>query len=35
VNTNHSSGFKVDEEVLKYGALSLANLAYEFGINRQ
>jgi carboxypeptidase Ss1 len=31
VNTNHSSGFKVDETVLKYGSLSLANLAYEFG----
>jgi len=31
VNTNHSSGFKVDEDVLKYGSLSLANLAYEFG----
>jgi len=31
LNTNHSSEFKVDEDVLKYGALSLANLAYEFG----
>jgi carboxypeptidase Ss1 len=31
VNTNHSSKFKVDEDVLKYGSLSLANLAYEFG----
>jgi carboxypeptidase Ss1 len=31
VHTNHSSGFKVDEDVLKYGSLSLANLAYEFG----
>jgi carboxypeptidase Ss1 len=31
INTNHSSGFKVDERVLKYGSLSLANLAYEFG----
>jgi carboxypeptidase Ss1 len=30
-NTNHSSGFKVDEDVLKYGSLSLANLAWEFG----
>jgi len=30
-NTNHSSKFKVDEDVLKYGALSLAKLAYEFG----
>ena len=30
-NTNHSSGFKVDEDVLKYGSLSLANLALEFG----
>jgi carboxypeptidase Ss1 len=31
VSTNHSSEFKVDEDVLKYGSLSLANLAYEFG----
>jgi carboxypeptidase Ss1 len=31
VNTNHSSEFKVDEDVLKYGSLSLGNLAYEFG----
>jgi len=31
VNTNHSSEFKVDEDVLKYGSLSLANIAYEFG----
>jgi carboxypeptidase Ss1 len=31
-NTNHSSAFKVDEDVLKYGTLSLANLAYEFGM---
>ncbi len=30
-NTNHSSQFKVDEDVLKYGTLSLAKLAYEFG----
>ncbi len=30
-NTNHSSKFKVDEDVLKYGSLSLAKLAYEFG----
>jgi len=30
-NTNHSSKFKVDEAVLKYGTLSLAKLAYEFG----
>jgi carboxypeptidase Ss1 len=30
-NTNHSSEFKVDEDVLKYGSLSLADLAYEFG----
>jgi carboxypeptidase Ss1 len=30
-NTNHSSNFKVDESVLKYGTLSLARLAYEFG----
>ena len=29
--TNHSSRFKVDEDVLKYGALSLAKLASEFG----
>ena len=31
LNTNHSSEFKVDEDVLKYGSLSLSNLAYEFG----
>lgn len=31
INTNHSSKFKVDEDVLKYGSLSLANIAYEFG----
>jgi carboxypeptidase Ss1 len=31
VHPNHSSGFKVDEDVLKYGSLSLANLAHEFG----
>jgi len=30
-STNHSSQFKVDEDVLKYGTLSLAKLAYEFG----
>ena len=34
VNANHSSEFKVDEQVLKYGSLSLANLAYEFGSRR-
>lgn len=28
---NHSSNFKVDEDVLKYGSLSLAKLALEFG----
>ncbi len=28
---NHSSKFKVDEDVLKYGAASLAKLALEFG----
>ena len=28
---NHSSKFKVDEDVLKFGAASLAMLAYEFG----
>ncbi|MGI0090709.1 MAG: carboxypeptidase CpsA [Nitrososphaerales archaeon] len=28
---NHSSKFKVDEDVLKFGALSLATLALEFG----
>jgi carboxypeptidase Ss1 len=27
---NHSSRFKIDENVMKYGALSLATLAYEF-----
>jgi carboxypeptidase Ss1 len=28
---NHSSRFKVDEDVLKYGTHSLAKLAFEFG----
>lgn len=28
---NHSSRFKVDEDVLKFGAASLAMLAFEFG----
>ncbi len=28
---NHSSKFKVDEDVLKFGAASLAMLAFEFG----
>ncbi len=31
VYPNHSSRFKVDEDVLKYGAASLAMLAFEFG----
>ncbi len=31
VYPNHSSRFKVDEDVLKFGAASLATLAYEFG----
>jgi carboxypeptidase Ss1 len=31
VYPNHSSRFKVDEGVLKYGAASLAMLAFEFG----
>ena len=31
VYPNHSSRFKVDEQVLKYGTASLALLAYEFG----
>jgi carboxypeptidase Ss1 len=31
MHTNHSSQFKVDEDVLKYGSLSLGNLACEFG----
>jgi carboxypeptidase Ss1 len=31
VYPNHSSKFKVDEDVLKYGTASLALLAYEFG----
>ena len=31
VYPNHSSKFKVDEDVLKFGALSLAKLALEFG----
>lgn len=30
VHPNHSSKFKVDEDVLKYGVASLALLAYEF-----
>ncbi|MDA4132894.1 MAG: M20/M25/M40 family metallo-hydrolase, partial [Thaumarchaeota archaeon] len=30
IGPNHSSRFKVDEDVLKYGALSLANIALEF-----
>ncbi len=34
VYPNHSSKFKVDEEVLKYGAASLAMLAVEFGNRR-
>jgi carboxypeptidase Ss1 len=28
---NHSSKFKIDEDVLKYGSVSLAKLAMEFG----
>lgn len=32
VYTNHSSKFKVDEDVLKYGSVSLAKLALEFGM---
>ncbi|MDG6909109.1 MAG: amidohydrolase [Nitrososphaerota archaeon] len=31
VYPNHSSKFKADEDVLKYGAASLAMLAFEFG----
>jgi carboxypeptidase Ss1 len=31
VYPNHSSRFKVDEDVLKFGAASLAMLAFEFG----
>jgi carboxypeptidase Ss1 len=31
VHPNHSSKFKVDEDVLKYGSVSLAMLALEFG----
>jgi len=31
VYPNHSSRFKVDEEVLKFGAASLSMLAFEFG----
>jgi carboxypeptidase Ss1 len=30
VYPNHSSKFKIDEDVLKYGAVSLAALAFEF-----
>jgi carboxypeptidase Ss1 len=32
VYPNHSSKFKVDEDVLKYGTVSLAELALEFGM---
>ena len=31
VAPNHSSKFKVDEDVLKYGSVSLAKLALDFG----
>lgn len=31
VYSNHSSKFKVDEDVLKYGSVSFAKLALEFG----
>ena len=31
VSPNHSSRFKVDEDVMKYGSASLALLAFEFG----
>lgn len=31
VYSNHSSKFKVDEDVLKYGSVSLAKLTLEFG----
>lgn len=31
IHPNHSSKFKVDEDVLKFGTASLAMLAYEFG----
>lgn len=31
VYPNHSSKFKIDEDVLKFGAASLAMLAFEFG----
>ncbi len=31
ISPNHSSTFKVDEQVLKYGAVSLAQLAIAFG----
>jgi len=34
VYPNHSSKFKVDEDVLKFGAASLAMLAFEFGCPR-
>ena len=30
IHPNHSSKFDIDEDVLKYGAASLATLAYEF-----
>src|SRR5208282_4320927 len=31
ISPNHSSNFKLDEEVMKFGAVSLAKLALEFG----
>lgn len=34
VYPNHSSQFKVDEDVLKFGSVSLAKLAMEFGSGR-
>ncbi len=34
VYSNHSSKFKVDEDVLKYGSVSLAKLVLEFGATR-
>jgi carboxypeptidase Ss1 len=35
VSPNHSSKFKVDEDVLKYGSASLAMLAFEFSGRRR
>jgi carboxypeptidase Ss1 len=35
VSPNHSSRFKVDEDVLKFGSASLALIAFEFAGRRR